>query len=77
MLSPLATERFEKAIDEHSNNDVRANHLPDFKLTANLSNLSEIDFPDMKIPQLAIFDFSSLLGLGMLLAKRQIALVDN
>ncbi len=60
--------------DELKNNGyevLRGKRLSDFKLTAKWADVSEIDFPDIKAPQLGIFDFRAFLNLGMLMVESE------
>ncbi len=50
---------------------LRGKRLADFKLTAKWTDVSETDFPDIKAPQLGIFDFRAFLNLGMLMVESE------
>jgi hypothetical protein len=59
----------EEELSKNGYEVLRGKRLSEFKLTAKWSNLSETDFPDIKAPQLAIFDFRAFLNLGMMLVE--------
>ncbi len=48
---------------------LRGNRLNEFKLTVRQMDVSEINFGNIKTPQLGIFDFRALLNLSMLLIE--------
>ncbi len=50
---------------------LRGKRLADFKLAIKHTNVSEIDFPNIKAPQLGIFDFRAFLNLAMLLVESE------
>jgi hypothetical protein len=60
--------------DELKNNGyevLRGKRLSEFKLTAKWSDVREIDFPNIKAPQLGVFDFRAFLNLGMLIVESE------
>jgi len=62
---------FEKELKKNGYEILRGKKLSDFKLTAKWADVGEIDFPDIKAPQLGIFDFRAFLNLAMLMVESE------
>ncbi|MCB5259785.1 MAG: DNA-binding protein [Candidatus Cloacimonetes bacterium] len=62
---------FETELKNNGYEVLRGKKLSDFKLTAKWADVSEMDFPDIKAPQLGIFDFRAFLNLGMLMVESE------
>ena len=62
---------FETELRNNGYEVIRGKKLSDFKLTAKWADVSEMDFPDIKAPQLGIFDFRAFLNLGMLMVESE------
>ena len=62
---------YEEELKNNGYEVLRGKRLSEFKLTAKWADVSEIDFPDIKAPQLGIFDFRAFLNLGMLMVESE------
>jgi len=62
---------YEKELGQNGYEVLRGKRLSDFKLAAKSMDVSEINFVNIKAPQLGIFDFRAFLNLAMLLVESE------
>ena len=64
-------EKFRDELRQNGYEVLRGNRLKDFKKHLREQFVDEIDFVNIKAPQLAVFDFRAFLNIAMLLAESE------
>lgn len=63
--------KYEQELKQNGYEVLRGKCLSDFKIAINQPDAGEINFVNIKAPQLAIFDFRAFLNLAMLLVESE------
>jgi hypothetical protein len=64
-------KKYDSELAQNGYEVLRGKRLSDFKLTAKPMDVSEVNFVNIKAPQLGIFDFRAFLNLAMLLVESE------